>query len=205
MLKERNLPVAGLKADLVARLAGSDAASTAADAPAESAAAVTDIPDADTAVEAVADGGKEADEVGGMGDDLPATDGLNLAAKRALEDEVVQEEVKRIKRDEEMAAAVPPAAEKDSALPPPAPTPTFDSAPALGGDEPNRSVIAESKVDTETLEMATGGADLSKEEGQHVQEDYEEEEPPNYDELALKEEDGARPADLYLDTVRARA
>ncbi|EGU12979.1 Spindle pole body protein [Rhodotorula toruloides ATCC 204091] len=162
LLKERDLPVSGLKADLVARLAESDAASPATAKPADQPAPIADIPDADAAVETVADGGKEGNEAGGMGDSLPSTDGLNLAAKRALEDEAVEEEVKRVKRDEEMADAVPPAAEKDSALPPPAPAPTFDSAPALGGDLPNRS-------------------------------------------LALKEEDGGRPADLYLDTINRAA
>ncbi|BGO98800.1 Ubiquitin carboxyl-terminal hydrolase 10 [Rhodotorula toruloides] len=205
LLKERDLPVSGLKADLVARLAESDAASPATAKPADQPAPIADIPDADAAVETVADGGKEGNEAGGMGDSLPSTDGLNLAAKRALEDEAVEEEVKRVKRDEEMADAVPPAAEKDSALPPPAPAPTFDSAPALGGDLPNRSVIAEGKVETETLEKAAAGEAEPKQEEPEVQDDYEEEEPPNYDELALKEEDGGRPADLYLDTINRAA
>ncbi|BGP31449.1 Ubiquitin carboxyl-terminal hydrolase 10 [Rhodotorula toruloides] len=204
LLKERDLPVSGLKADLVARLAKSDAASPASAEPADQSAPITDIPDANAAVETVSDAGKEATEVGGMADTLPSTDGLNLAAKRALEDEDVEEEVKRIKRDEEMAEAVPPAAEKDSALPPPTPAPTFDSAPALGGDVPNRSVIAEGKVEPETLEKAAVGEAEPKKEEPDVQEDYEEE-PPNYDELALKEEDGGRPADLYLDTINRAA
>ncbi|BGP24076.1 Ubiquitin carboxyl-terminal hydrolase 10 [Rhodotorula toruloides] len=203
LLKERDLPVSGLKADLVARLAESDAASPSPTAPVDESAPITDIPDAGAAVNNVADGGK-AVEVGAMGDNLPPTDGLNLAAKRALEDEVVEEEVKRIKRDEEMADAVPPAAEKDSALPPSAPAPTFESAPALGGDMPNRSVLAEGKVETETPRKAAGQAGLKQEEPE-LQEDYEEEEPPNYDELALKEEDGGRPADLYLDTINRAA
>ncbi|KAJ8294737.1 putative mRNA-splicing protein ubp10 [Rhodotorula toruloides] len=206
LLKERDLPVSGLKADLVARLAESDAASPASAEPADQSAPITDIPDADAAVETVASGGKEANEVGGMGDSVPPTDGLNLAVKRALEDEAVEEEVKRVKRDEEMAEAVPPAAEKDSALPPDAPAPAFDLKPVLGGDVPNRSVIAEGKVDTETLEKAAAGETALKHEEPEVQEDYEEEEePPNYDDLALKEEDGGRPADLYLDTINRAA
>ncbi|GAA5914602.1 hypothetical protein JCM8208_002088 [Rhodotorula glutinis] len=213
LLKERDLPVSGLKADLVARLHDADQAALAIPDPLsasadDSAPAPQQLQDA--AHPAPPDPAKQA--VGGMGDAQPPLDGVNLPAKRQLEDAVVDEETKRIRTSATIADQVPPAGSRDAGTAAGEPVqvraaPVFESAPDLAqvaGDGPNLSVVAESKVPTEGLVKAANG-DLPPAGAQDGTaaagevEEAEEEEPPVYE--FEPEEESARPADLYLDTI----
>ncbi|BGP39382.1 Ubiquitin carboxyl-terminal hydrolase 10 [Rhodotorula kratochvilovae] len=210
LLKERSLPLSGLKADLVARLDQADAAAAVPDPLSTSADDTAPAPQVlqDAAHPAQPDPEQQA--LGGMGDAPPPFDGVNLPAKRALEDAVVDEEVKRIRTDAAIADAVPPADERDSGTAAGQPrqvrdAPAFASAPDLAqvGDGPNERVIAEGKVATETLVKAANGELPREEQEQEAEEEEEEEEPPVYE--FEREEEGARPADLYLDTINRSA
>lgn len=215
------MPVSGVKADLIARLEEHDAASgqptpTAAEAEAVAQEGANDA--AAAPFESVPAG----DTTGAA----PAT----LAVKRAVEDDEAAEHVKRMRVDEEAAAAVPPANPIDSALPP-AHSEAANEVPKVGDEaDVTPAVIAESKVPAEALTAAAAAApeemngagnpkerltddDVSiaeadepkreqadfVESGAKVEEEEEEEEPPVYD--FEPEEEGGRPADLYLDTV----
>lgn len=213
LLKDRQLPVSGLKADLVARLAEDDQAAPAIPEPLsasadDSAPAPQQLQDA--AHPAPPDPEQQA--VGGMGDQPPPLDTVNLPAKRQLEDAVVDEETKRIRTNATIADQVPPAGSRDAGTAAGEPVqvrsaPAFESAPDLAqvaGDGPNLSVVAESKVPTEDLVKSANGELPPAQDGAaavgEVEQDDEEEEPPVYE--FEPEEESARPADLYLDTVR---
>ncbi|GAA6056058.1 hypothetical protein JCM3770_007004 [Rhodotorula araucariae] len=211
ILKARGLPLAGLKADLVARLEQADAAAAVPDPLSASADDTAPAPQALQAAAHPAQPDPEQQAVGGMGDAPPPLDQVNLPAKRALEDAVVDDEVKRIRTDAAIAAAVPPAGDRDSGTAAGEPkqvraVPAFASAPDLAqvGDGPNERVIAEGKVATETLVKVANG-ELAREEQEHepVEDAEEEVEPPVYD--FEPEGEGARPADLYLDTINRSA
>lgn len=224
-MKDRDLAVSGLKADLVARLQDADAQAAPAQPPQPDPAS-TSIPEplsasADDAAPAPqqlqdaahpAPPGHAKEAVGGMGDaPPPSADEVNLPAKRHLEDAVAQEETKRIRTDAAIAQQVPPAGDRDAGTAAGEPVqvreaPSFASAPDLAqvGEGPNERVVAESKVPTEELVKAANGelaAGAGADEGQAAGEAEEEEEPPVYE--YEPEEESSRPADLYLDTVRS--
>lgn len=217
LLKGRDLPVSGVKADLISRLEENDAAATA-----ETSAGTTDpqpAPADDSAAPAAEV--QTASTAEASSESRPST----LAVKRAVLDDEADEQVKRMRIDEAAASAVPPAQAVDSAIPPKVTAETADP-PGVGQESAiTASVIAEAKVPVETLERAaagdngeagpgtTGASSSEARDRPREQQDFatsaeqqqeqvgadEEEEPPVYDFEA--EEDSGRPADLYLDTV----
>lgn len=215
-MKGRELPVSGVKADLIARLEENDAA--AAD---ETSARTTDpepAPADDSATPAT-----QAQTVS-TAEASSESRSSTLAVKRAVLDDEADEQVKRMRIDEAAASAVPPAQAVDSAIPPKVSVEPADP-PAVGEESAiTASVIAEAKVPVETLERAaagdngeagpnrTGASSSEERDRPREQQDFatseeqqersgadEEEEPPVYD--FEPEEDSGRPADLYLDTV----
>ncbi|GAA5955797.1 hypothetical protein JCM8115_006857 [Rhodotorula mucilaginosa] len=221
LLKGRDLPVSGVKADLISRLEENDAAATA-----ETSAGTTDpqpAPADDSAAPAAEV--QTASTAEASSESRPST----LAVKRAVLDDEADEQVKRMRIDEAAASAVPPAQAVHSAIPPKVTAETADP-PAVGQESAiTASVIAEAKVPVETLERAaagdngeagpgtTGASSSEARDRPREQQDFatsaeqqqeqvgadEEEEPPVYDFEA--EEDSGRPADLYLDTINRAA
>ncbi|GAA5994582.1 mRNA splicing protein SAD1 [Rhodotorula paludigena] len=210
LLKDRDLPISGLKADLVARLEQADAAAAVPDSLSHSADDAAPAPQQlqDAAHPAQPDP-QQQHALGGTGDAPAPLDGVNLAAKRHLEDAAVDEAVKRIRRNHDVAAAVPPAGERDSGTAAGGPAqvreaPSFASAPDLAPvveaeRGPNARVIAEGKVPTEVLEKAANG------ELDQPAKEEDEEEPPEYHFEPEEVDEGGRPADLYLDTINRSA
>lgn len=222
LLKERELPISGLKADLVARLQENDAVTAANDPPA---------PSSDAPPEPTATAAPEPDAPASTAVELPTqTEELSdtaLATKRAAENDEAAEHVKRMRLDHAAADAVPPASSLDSAIPPARAGNADSDVPKVGEEtDVTPAVIAEAKVPVEAIARAANGSeqageghraalaepltvdDAAQEEPQRdaaeqndfAQEDAEEEEePPVYD--FEPEEDSGRPADLYLDTV----
>ncbi|GAA5868763.1 hypothetical protein JCM3774_003882 [Rhodotorula dairenensis] len=222
LLKGRELPVSGVKADLVARLEEHDAASSdqTANEPVDHPRA--GLGDAPMALAPEAQAAETAEPP-------PATSSSTLAVKRAVVDDEAAEQVKRIRTDAEAASVVPTAQAIDSAIPP---TRLADAAelPAVGQESAiTASVVAEAKVPVEALERAASGAtseaaaltggtapgelvqpreqqDFAAPAEQREQagaEEEEEEEPPVYE--FEPEGESGRPADLYLDTINRAA
>ncbi|GAA5986293.1 hypothetical protein JCM10908_003691 [Rhodotorula pacifica] len=225
LLKERELPVSGVKADLVARLEENDAMSVdepSLQANEPAAESQGEQPNLQSSQVVDADAPNEVETTSTAPSDP-------LSVKRAVEDDEAAEQVKRIRIDEAAASAVPPAQAIDSALPQSA-SDGASALPAAVGEESAiiPSVVAEAKVPVEVLVRAAGsnsggdtdvGADAqtrlqeqkdfgTPEEAQGAGhwvegEGEDEEEPPTYE--FEPEEDGGRPADLYLDTINRAA